>query len=68
MRAFVSKVIRRGQPWIDSDFPPEPESLFNPNIDRNDQSKFDSLDWKRATECYEDPKIFCDGIHPNDIN
>ena len=33
MRTFVNKIIQRGKPWTDPDFPPSAESLFDPMND-----------------------------------
>ena len=68
MRISVNKVIQRGKPWTDPDFPPEFESLCDPAVDKSDPHKFSQLEWKRASECYDDAQVFRDGIHPNDIN
>ena len=30
--------------------------------------RFNSFEWKRTSECYNNPKVFDEDIHPNDIN
>ena len=67
-REFVEDIIAQGEPWTDLNFPPEPISLYDREIDTGDISKFRNLKWMRATEIYDEPKVFDDDIHPNDIN
>ena len=69
MKMFVDKTISLGKPWTDTDFPPERSSLYDPNIDRDiDTRTFNSFKWKRASEIFNPIYIFEDGIEPNDIN
>lgn len=49
MQEFVKKVIDSGKPWIDTEFPPELSSLYDPNIDSVDESKYKSYKWKRLS-------------------
>ena len=64
----MNEIIQKGKPWTDPDFPPKLKSLFDPAIDKGDKSKFAAYEWKRASECYDNPKVFDDAIEPNDIN
>lgn len=69
MEAFVKKVIASGTPWTDADFPPEAKSLHDPKVDsKAEAAKFAGYTWKRLGQIYQKPKMFCDGIEPNDIN
>jgi len=43
-------------------------SLINRHHDNGDFMGMRRIEWKRATDIFEEPKIFTDGIHPNDIN
>jgi hypothetical protein len=47
----VDGIIREGNPWTDSEFPPAKSSLGQNN-------KYNDVEWKRISEIYKDPKIF----------
>jgi hypothetical protein len=59
--AKVDKIIANSQPFTDEDFPANLQSLGT-------AAKFQNIQWKRISEIYQEPKIFQDGIEPNDIN
>lgn len=44
---FVTRIIAEGKPWTDPEFPPKLQSLFDPNLDEGDESKYASYEWKR---------------------
>jgi hypothetical protein len=66
--AFVQEIIEKGEKWTDPEFPPQMSSLINRHHDNGDFMSMRRIEWKRATDIFEEPKIFTDGIHPNDIN
>ena len=69
MKLQVDKIIGTGKPWTDAEFPPDRSSLYDPNIDRDiDTRTFNSFKGKRASEIFNPIYIFEDGIEPNDIN
>ena len=63
---IVSKIIEGGQKFTDKDFPPNASSIQRPEDDNN-EDRFDDIKWLRASEIFDDPEIFKDGIDPNDI-
>ena len=64
---FVQDTIQQGTPWVDPDFPPELQSLYDPDLDKGDPRPYESFVWRRIKDIYRDPAIFRDGIEPNDI-
>ena len=72
MREFVDKIIAKGEPYNDPEFPLEYSSLYNIDIDfEADGTKFRKCSWKRASEIYTDPYVFpnmfAPKIEPTDI-
>ena len=65
---MVKETIKKGQPWTDNTFLPVKSSLFDAAIDTKNTQIFEDLQWKRASEIYQSPAIFKDGIEPNDVN
>lgn len=65
---MVRETIEKGEPWVDTKFPPERTSLYDPAIDQVNHSTYDAYIWKRASEIYRPVHIFEDGIEPNDVN
>ena len=65
---MVKETIKKGQPWTDNVFLPVKSSLFDAAIDTKNTQIFEDLQWKRASEIYQSPAIFKDGIEPNDVN
>jgi len=57
----VAQIIAAGAPFEDMDFPPSEESLSL-------QGNYKDLKWKRASEIFENPAIFREGITANDVN
>ena len=68
LERYVQAVIAKGQPWTDPDFPPNQSSLYDPNLDEVDVQTYNSFSWKRASDIFQNPQIFEDGVDPNDIN
>ena len=68
MTLEVEAIIARGEKWTDEDFYPSFESLYEQGNDyeRSQKDKFTKLEWKRASEIYENPVVF-DDITPGDI-
>ena len=69
---FVMETIRRGKPFTDPDFKPDESQLWNSQETPSDELEnlkyvAHKLKWVRATEMYEDPKVFCNKIEPNDV-
>ena len=54
-------------PWTDPYFRPELRSLFDTAIDER-KPAFEKFVWKRASEIYDAPRVFVDGVDPNDVN
>ena len=64
---MVKETIAKGEPWTDREFLPIKSNLFDPEIDKKNAQLFENMEWKRASEIYEQPNIFKDGINPNDV-
>ena len=60
----MENVIKGGAKWTDPEFKPEISSLRQPN---DKDLKTEGIVWKRASEIFQHPQVFIDGIHPNDI-
>jgi calpain-15 len=43
------------------------ERLFQPAHDDGPAKRFENIQWIRASEIFDDPQIFVDGVNPNDI-
>ena len=65
--AEVQEIIAAGEKWTDPDFPPQLSSLINKKHDAGNLTQMRQVEWRRASDLFEDPQIFTDGIHPNDI-
>jgi hypothetical protein len=64
---LVNARIATGKPYTDPDFKPDLSSLFDPEVDEGRLSKYEKMEWKRASEIFENPQIFHEGITPDDI-
>lgn len=64
---FVQVVIEAGDKWTDPNFPPTQKSLFDKKLDHGDPSRFEGIEWIRATDLYDNPKLFVGGIEPCDV-
>ena len=64
---FVQEVIIADEKWTDPNFPPNFNSLFDVKLDKGDPSRFEKIEWIRASELFEDPKLFVGGIDPCDV-
>ena len=64
---FVQEVIAAEEPWTDPQFPPVFKSLFDKKLDLGDPERFEPIEWIRASEVYENPKLFVGGIEPCDV-
>ena len=63
------EIIQKGKPWTDPEFPPEPKSLYDVQIDLDaDVRALSKITWKRASDIYNPVYIFEDGVEPGDIN
>jgi len=58
---FVKEKIEAGEPFTDAEFPPEQKSLSL-------KGNYENLTWKRASEIFENPAIFKEGIEAGDVN
>ena len=67
MEKQVDDIIRAGKPWTDPDFGPNFKSLNDPLIDEA-KPEFKNFEWKRASEIYPSPILFCENIDTNDVN
>ena len=47
---------------------PIKKSIFDPEIDTNNNQVFENLEWKRASEIYQQPRVFVNDPVPNDVN
>lgn len=65
--AFVQEVIEKGEVWTDPEFPPQLSSLINLHHDKGSLSQMRKIQWRRASEIFEEPQVFVDGISPEDI-
>lgn len=65
-REFVQNIIDAGQPFTDSDFPPEMSSLWKEMDEPETKKRFENFRWSRASELFNNPVVF-DGIDPSDI-
>lgn len=70
--AEVTAIIKLGEKYTDKEFPPEASSLYTDEgkeLGESTREFYDSLEWKRPEEIWEDGyELFSGGIHPNDIN
>ena len=64
---MVNETIQQGQPWTDTEFPPERSSLYDIKIDQVDVKTFNSITWKRASDIFNSVYVFEDSIEPNDV-
>lgn len=67
-RTFVDETIEAGEPWTDPAFPPEMSSIANEEDLPEHVEMYKDLKWKRASQLYDAPQVFIDGIEPSDIN
>ena len=67
MAEYVQGVIENGEPWTDPEFPPEFCSLYKESVTSIDEEAFIKLEWKRASQIFEEPVVFCDKIIPANI-
>ena len=49
---LVQTRIASGRPYTDPDFKPNSLSLFDPENDQGDATKFNRVQWKRASEIF----------------
>lgn len=61
---YVNSVLSKGCNFIDEEFPPTGESLYKEG-DYGNQTLQNW--WRRASEIYEDPNVFKDGVDYRDI-
>jgi hypothetical protein len=62
---FVSKIIEKGEPWTDPDFPPNFSSLASPDSDIN-HALYKTLRWERLSTLYPQAVVF-ENITPGDV-
>jgi len=64
----VQRIIEAGLPWTDPEFPPVFSSLAKEETATCDTLQFRSIEWKRVSEIFDNPKMFDKGISPDDIS
>jgi calpain-15 len=73
LSSYVSKVIHSKQPFTDSDFPPNENSLLdkelkNGGLDAKSAEFFSKIVWRRASELYDGIcEVFKKDVQPNDV-
>lgn len=58
--------MAKGEPFIDPEFPPEAQSLYKKDATEEDKYKLMNY-WARASELFDDPDVFKDGVNYKDI-
>ena len=56
------------QGWTDPVFPPNIHSIVNKYCSKERAKRMNKeVEWKRASEIWDRPRLFCDGIQPTDV-
>ena len=66
----LQEIISNGAPFTDEEFPARLSSIYcdvEDDVTKEEREVYGKLIWKRASEIFDSPQVFVEGIEPNDI-